>query len=162
MQIQQNLGSDIAMCLDERPPFHSSDLETRTAVERTLRWAERCKKEHVRADQALFAIVQGGGQVDLRAKCAEELVKLDFPGYALGGFSVGETTQQMVTALDLSTDLLPLAKPRYLMGVGRPEDILLACGARRGHVRLRIADKERSQCDGLHGKRNAETAKCGA
>lgn len=81
---------------------------------------------HRRQDQVQFAIVQGGLDLDLRRHCAETLVGLDFPGYALGGFSVGETTQQMVTALGPTTALLPEKKPRYLMGVGRPEDILLA------------------------------------
>src|SRR5262249_20993584 len=102
----------------------------RVAVARTLHWAERCRAAHRRADQALFAIVQGGTDVGLRARCAEALVALDFPGYALGGFSVGETMEQMAAALAPTTPLLPAGKPRYLMGVGRPEDILtaVACG----------------------------------
>jgi len=95
-------------------------------VRRTIHWAERCRASHRRADQALFAIIQGGTEVELRATCASALVAMDFPGYALGGFSVGETATQMVTALEPSTDLLPAEKPRYLMGVGRPQDILAA------------------------------------
>jgi queuine tRNA-ribosyltransferase len=95
-------------------------------VRRTLHWAERCRATHRRADQALFAIVQGGTDVGLRVQCAEALSKLDFPGYALGGFSVGETMHQMMTALEPSVDALPAPKPRYLMGVGKPLDILLA------------------------------------
>ena len=126
VRIQENLGSDIAMCLDECPSFDTDPVYRKEAVRRTLHWAERCRNAHQRPDQALFAIVQGGIDLDLRAVCAEALAALDFPGYALGGFSVGETSQQMVSALGPSAALLPAAKPRYLMGVGRPEDILLA------------------------------------
>jgi queuine tRNA-ribosyltransferase len=128
--IQENLGSDIAMCLDECPPHDTPPDYLRVAVGRTIRWAERCKAAHKRADQALFAIVQGGTDLDLRAECARELTAMDFPGYALGGFSVGETATQMVSALGPSAALLPAGKPRYLMGVGRPEDVL--AGVRAG------------------------------
>jgi len=126
VKIQENLGSDIAMCLDECPPADTPPEYREVAVRRTIHWAERCRAAHRRADQALFAIVQGGTNIALRTECAEALVKLDFPGYALGGFSVGETTQQMVTALEPSADALPTDKPRYLMGVGKPLDMLLA------------------------------------
>ncbi len=128
--IQENLGSDIAMCLDECPPAESKPEKLREAVLRSIHWAERCKEAHRRSDQALFAIVQGGTNVELRAECARALIGLDFPGYALGGFSVGETMEQMVAALAPTAQLLPEHKPRYLMGVGRPEDILeaVACG----------------------------------
>jgi queuine tRNA-ribosyltransferase len=128
--IQESLGSDIAMCLDECAPADTSPEYLREAVRRTIHWAERCRAAHRRPDQALFAIVQGGLDVALRAECAVALAELDFPGYALGGFSVGETADQMVTALEPSAALLPAEKPRYLMGVGRPEDILtaVACG----------------------------------
>ena len=126
VRIQENLGSDIAMCLDECPPFDTKPEYRELAVRRTLHWAERCRAAHRRADQALFAIVQGGTDIGLRVQCAETLTKLDFPGYALGGFSVGETTQQMATALEPSADALPTNKPRYLMGVGKPLDLLLA------------------------------------
>jgi queuine tRNA-ribosyltransferase len=128
MRIQENLGSDIAMCLDECPPFETPAEYRDIAVARTLAWAERCRIAHRRADQALFAIVQGGTDVALRVRCAEALVKLDFPGYALGGFSVGETMQQMVAALEPSADALPADRPRYLMGVGTPVDLLMAVG----------------------------------
>jgi queuine tRNA-ribosyltransferase len=128
--IQENLGSDIAMCLDECPPHGTPAEYLRVAVERTLHWAERCRAAHRRPDQALFAIVQGGTDLDLRARCAAGLVALDFPGYALGGFSVGETEAQMLAALAPSAALLPADRPRYLMGVGRPEDIL--AGVRAG------------------------------
>jgi len=135
VHIQENLGADIAMCLDECPPagppspLGGEGLGVRgleEAVRRTLHWAERCKNAHKRADQALFAIVQGGTDVALRVRCAEALTKLDFPGYALGGFSVGETPQQMAAALEPSADALPQDKPRYLMGVGTPLDLVLA------------------------------------
>jgi queuine tRNA-ribosyltransferase len=128
--IQENLGSDIAMCLDECPPADAAPERLRDAVRRTLLWAERCQAAQRRPDQALFAIVQGGTNLDLRGHCAEALVNLDFPGYALGGFSVGETMEQMTACLGPTTGLLPVQKPRYLMGVGRPEDLLaaIACG----------------------------------
>jgi queuine tRNA-ribosyltransferase len=126
VQIQENLGSDIAMCLDECPPGDGDPAQFQRAVDRTILWAQRCRDAHGRADQALFAIVQGGTDVDLRGRCAEALTAMDFPGYALGGFSVGEPTEQMLTALAPTTALLPTAKPRYLMGVGRPWDILQA------------------------------------
>jgi queuine tRNA-ribosyltransferase len=127
--IQENLGSDIAMCLDECPPFGTPADYMAVAVQRTLHWARRCRDAHRRSDQALFAIVQGGFDLKLRANCAEELRELDFPGYALGGFSVGETAEQMAAALAPTAALLPAEKPRYLMGVGRPEDLLTAVSA---------------------------------
>jgi queuine tRNA-ribosyltransferase len=128
--IQEQLGADVAMCLDECPPADTPADYLHVAVERTLRWAQRCRAAHRRPDQALFAIVQGGTDLDLRARCAEGLRALDFPGYALGGFSVGETAAQMVATLGPTAALLPADRPRYLMGVGRPEDILeaVACG----------------------------------
>jgi queuine tRNA-ribosyltransferase len=101
----------------------------RDAVRRTLLWAQRCRQAHCRADQALFGIVQGGLDLALRAECARALVGLDFSGYALGGFSVGETMEQMLAVLGPAADLLPTHKPRYLMGVGRPQDLLQAVAA---------------------------------
>jgi queuine tRNA-ribosyltransferase len=127
--IQENLGADIAMCLDECAPFGTSPEYLREAVRRTIHWAERCRTAHTRTDQALFAIVQGGTDIALRRECAAALVALDFPGYALGGFSVGETAAQMVAALPFCSELLPPNRPRYLMGVGRPQDILEAVAA---------------------------------
>lgn len=129
VKIQENLGSDIAMCLDECPPGHTSPEYWRVAVDRSIRWAARCKEAHTRQDQALFAIVQGGTNLQLRSECAAAMVAMDFPGYALGGFSVGETPRQMVEALEPSAQALPWDKPRYLMGVGRPADILRAVSA---------------------------------
>jgi queuine tRNA-ribosyltransferase len=128
--IQENLGADVAMCLDECPPADTPEGYMDIAVERTIAWARRCKQAHRRPDQALFGIVQGGMNLSLRERCAAALAELDFPGYALGGFSVGETPAQMVAALRPSAEFLPAHKPRYLMGVGRPRDILdgIACG----------------------------------
>lgn len=124
--VQENLGSDIAMCLDECPPYGCTSDQLRDAVRRTIHWAERCKSAHKRADQALFAIVQGGTDLDLRRECANSLMQHDFHGYALGGFSVGETEAQMLEILEPAAAFLPADRPRYLMGVGRPQDILAA------------------------------------
>ncbi len=129
VEIQQNLGSDIAMVLDECPPGDASPEVLRAAVRRSLLWAERCKAAHTLARQAQFAIVQGGTDIGLRAECARELVAMDFPGYALGGFSVGESPAAMHAALPECAALLPADKPRYLMGVGRPEDLLAGVAA---------------------------------
>jgi queuine tRNA-ribosyltransferase len=126
VQIQEQLGSDIAMCLDECPPFGTDPERLREAVKRTVHWADRCRTAHRRDDQALFGIVQGGTDLGLRSECAAALVALDFPGYALGGFSVGETPEQMTAVLEPSAAALPAQKPRYLMGVGRPQDIVEA------------------------------------
>jgi queuine tRNA-ribosyltransferase len=122
--IQQNLGSDISMVLDECPPADAPENVMREAIRRTVLWAERCRRAHTREDQALFAIVQGGTNLAWRRDCAAPLIDLDFPGYALGGFSVGESPDAMHAALPATADLLPAEKPRYLMGVGRPEDLL--------------------------------------
>ena len=127
--IQENLGSDIAMVLDECPPADAPEAVIRDAIRRTILWAERCRKAQTRRDQALFAIVQGGTNYEWRKACAGPLVGMDFPGYALGGFSVGESPAAMHAALPACVDLLPVAKPRYLMGVGRPEDILAGVAA---------------------------------
>jgi queuine tRNA-ribosyltransferase len=124
VEIQQNLGSDIAMVLDECPPGDADPATVRNAVRRSILWAERCRKHHTRRDQAQFAIVQGGTDLGLRAECARELVAMDFPGYALGGFSVGESPEAMHAVLPACAALLPEDRPRYLMGVGRPEDLL--------------------------------------
>jgi queuine tRNA-ribosyltransferase len=129
VRIQENLGSDIAMCLDECPAGGADEPKIREAVLRTVLWAQRCRDAHRRDDQLLFAIVQGGTNLHLRQACAESLVKMDFPGYALGGFSVGETEQAMLAALGPSAAMLPDDKPRYLMGVGRPIDLLNAIAA---------------------------------
>jgi queuine tRNA-ribosyltransferase len=129
VEIQENLGSDIAMVLDECPPSCSDPDIMRGAIRRSILWAERCRRHHGRPDQAQFAIVQGGLDVKLRADCARELVAMNFPGYALGGFSVGESPGEMHAALPACAAMLPEDKPRYLMGVGRPEDLLAAVAA---------------------------------
>jgi queuine tRNA-ribosyltransferase len=129
VEIQQNLGSDIAMVLDECPPGDAPPDVLRAAVRRSILWADRCKRHHTRPDQAQFAIVQGGTNIELRAECAREMVAMDFPGYALGGFSVGEGPAAMHAALPECVPLLPEHKPRYLMGVGRPEDLLAGVAA---------------------------------
>ena len=128
MEVEMALGADIAMVLDVCPtPTDRAAVET--AVERTHRWAERCRAAHNRPDQALFGIVQGGVFGDLRAQSATFLSGLDFPGYAVGGLAVGETKAQMYDTLAATVPLLPADKPRYLMGVGAPEDILEAVAA---------------------------------
>jgi len=126
VEIQESLGADCIMCLDECPPSGESLPRILQAVDRTTRWAERCRAAQKRTDQALFAIVQGGLHADLRGRSAEGLLKIGFPGYAVGGLSVGEPPPQMYATLDCTVPLLPADRPRYLMGVGRPEDILEA------------------------------------
>jgi queuine tRNA-ribosyltransferase len=121
--VQEQLGADIIMCLDECPEPHDRAYNEE-ALARTHAWAARCKAAQRRTDQALFGIVQGGIFADLRRQSAEFLVGLDFPGYAIGGLSVGETKAQMYAMLEVVTPLLPGDKPRYLMGVGAPEDLL--------------------------------------
>lgn len=121
--IQENLGADIIMAFDECPPPLDKDYN-RVALRRTHAWAERCLVAKTRADQALFGIVQGGIFPDLRAESARFLTGLDFPGYAIGGLAVGETKAQMHATLDIVEPLLPAHKPRYLMGVGSPEDLV--------------------------------------
>jgi queuine tRNA-ribosyltransferase len=126
--IQEALGSYVAMCLDHCPALPAAKAEIAVAVKRTIGWARRCKAAHRRGDQALFGIVQGGPHSDLRGECADALCDLDFDGYAIGGVSVGEGRDQFRQALDVTTHRLPVDRPRYLMGVGRPQDILDAVG----------------------------------
>jgi queuine tRNA-ribosyltransferase len=121
--IQENLGADILMAFDEcAPPLDRA--YNREALARTHAWAERCLKAKTRSDQALFGIVQGGVFMDLREESARFLSALDFPGYAIGGLAVGETKEQMHAVLDFLHARLPAHKPRYLMGVGSPEDLV--------------------------------------
>ncbi|MFQ5611129.1 MAG: tRNA guanosine(34) transglycosylase Tgt [Anaerolineae bacterium] len=128
IDIQQKLGGDIIMCFDECAPPDDYVYNV-SALARTHRWAERCRQAHTRPDQALYGIVQGGIFPDLRAQSVEFLAALDFPGYAIGGLSVGERKAEMHAILDGLHSLLPRHKPRYLMGVGSPED-LFECVAR--------------------------------
>ncbi|MBN1956344.1 MAG: tRNA guanosine(34) transglycosylase Tgt [Anaerolineae bacterium] len=121
--IQENLGADVIVCFDECAPANDYEYNVQ-ALARTHAWAERCKAAHGRADQALFGIVQGGIFADLRARSARFLADLGFAGYAIGGLSVGESKQQMHEVLELLDGLLPPAQPRYLMGVGTPQDLV--------------------------------------
>ncbi len=122
--IQESLGADIAMVFDHVIALPNSRANILDATERTLRWAARCKKAHAREDQAQFAIVQGGLEYDLRKRCAEELAALDFQGYAIGGLSVGEEPPEMYDCIEATIPYMPDDKPRYLMGVGTPRDLL--------------------------------------
>jgi queuine tRNA-ribosyltransferase len=124
MEIQEALGSDIAMTLDECVPYPASHEYALASQELTTRWARRAKAAHRRTGQALFGIVQGGMYPDLREKSAQDLVELDLDGYALGGFAVGETKRVMYDLIGQTAACLPEHKPRYLMGVGTPADLV--------------------------------------
>jgi queuine tRNA-ribosyltransferase len=126
VEIQESLGSDVAMVLDHVVALPAERPALIDAAERTVRWAARCRAAQRRTDQALWAIVQGGLEPDLRQECARRLVELDFAGYAVGGLSVGESPADMYRTLDVVVPVLPADRPRYLMGVGRPEDLLEA------------------------------------
>jgi len=128
-KLQNRLGADIIMCFDECAPYGASIQQLKKTVERTIRWAKRAKQAHSNAKQLLFGIVQGGINLELRTHCACELVKLDFDGYAIGGLSVGEGHKDMIKTAAHTTQQLPKDKPRYLMGVGRPADIVAAVKA---------------------------------
>jgi len=124
VQFQEALGADIIMVLDECPAYDDSLAKVQAAVRRTHQWAERCQRAQKRSDQALYAIVQGGVLPELRHQSAEYLTSLDFPGYAIGGLSLGEPKQITLTMIEETVALLPENKPRYLMGMGSPEDII--------------------------------------
>jgi queuine tRNA-ribosyltransferase len=124
MQIQRALGSDIVMCFDECPPSDAPLLAIEEAVDRTIRWATICREAPLQDHQNLFGIVQGGTHASLRQFCAEQLCKLDFEGFAIGGLSVGETAAEMYATIEATEPCLPENKPRYLMGVGTPRNIL--------------------------------------
>lgn len=132
IEIQRQLGSDIMMVLDECTPYPVSYEYAEKSQELTTRWALRCKNkfekttEHYNHKQSLFGIVQGSVFEDLRKKSAKELIEIEFDGYAIGGLSVGEPKEMMYSMVDVCTDILPIDKPRYLMGVGTPENILEA------------------------------------
>ena len=128
MQIEEDLGADIIMSFDECCPYPSTYEYTKNSMERTTRWAKRCKAAH-KTDQALFGIIQGGFYEDLREKSAKDLIELDFPGYAIGGISVGEPKDEFIKMLKYTTPLMPENKPRYLMGVGTPDYLLEAAMA---------------------------------
>lgn len=127
MQIEEDLGADIIMSFDECCPYPSTYEYTKNSMERTTRWAVRCKEVHKNVEQqGLFGIIQGGFFKDLRKKSAEDLIKLDFPGYAIGGISVGEPKGEFLDILRYTTPLMPQNKPRYLMGVGTPDYLIEA------------------------------------
>lgn len=127
MEIENDLGADIMMAFDECCPYPSTYEYTKNSMERTTRWAERCKKAHLRQEeQGLFGIIQGGFYKDLRKESAEDLIKLDFPGYAIGGISVGEPKEEFLDILRYTAPLMPTNKPRYLMGVGTPDYLIEA------------------------------------
>lgn len=128
-QIQNRLGADIIMCFDQCTPFPCEQVQLEKAVERTLKWASICKQAHVNKNQLLFGIVQGGVNLPLRTHCTSELIKFDFDGYAIGGLSVGEGHENMIKTVTHTAALLPKDKPRYLMGVGTPADIIAAVSA---------------------------------
>lgn len=133
MQIQKNLGSDICMALDECIPYPCEYGACEKSLERTLRWAGRCFDEYVRlgmpqSGRLLFGIAQGSCYKDLRQRCCRRLSEIDFPGYAIGGVSVGEPEKEMLEQVDYCTEILPEEKPRYVMGVGTPPQILQMIG----------------------------------
>jgi len=130
IEVQNALGADIIMAFDECPRADAPVEYHREAVERTLRWAAESHQAHARPnDQSLFGIVQGGVDLDLRVCAARELMGIDFPGYAIGGLAVGEGFEAMVRVLEAVTPILPASKPKYLMGVGFPRDIVAAVAA---------------------------------
>jgi queuine tRNA-ribosyltransferase len=130
MEIEHNLGADIIMAFDECPPSNADAAHIEQAVDRTLRWAQRCSETHARLPlhfgrpQALFGIVQGGTNEDLRSRCARELAQMDLPGYAIGGLAVGEEIPATYRIAAFTAGILPPEKPRYLMGIGTPVDLL--------------------------------------
>ena len=127
MEIEEALGADIIMSFDECCPYPSTYEYTKQSMERTTRWAKRCKEAHKDVEkQALFGIIQGGFYEDLREKSAKDLIELDFPGYAIGGISVGEPKEEFLKMLYFTTPLMPENKPRYLMGVGSPDYLIEA------------------------------------
>ena len=136
MEIEHALGADIIMAFDECTPYPCTRDYARDSMELTLRWAERCRLRHLQLaeerarlpPQALFGIVQGGVFADLRRECAEALVAMDLPGYAVGGLAVGEPRDEMMETLAATTPHLPVEKPRYMMGVGLPHDLVEAVG----------------------------------
>ncbi len=126
MEIEEALGADIIMAFDECCPYPSDYKYTKNSMERTTRWAARCKEAHTTENQGLFGIIQGGFYKDLREQSAKDLISLDFPGYAIGGISVGEPKEEFLDILRYTTPLMPENKPRYLMGVGTPDYLIEA------------------------------------
>ncbi len=160
MEIEEALGADIAMCFDECAPFPSDHAYAYGAMQRTHRWAERCREAHTREDQALFGIVQGSTFRDLRVESARTLAAMDFPGYGIGGLSVGEPKETMYEMLEEIMPFMPENKPRYLMGVGSPDCLLE--GVLRGVDMFDCVLQTRTARNGLamtrHGKRMLRNA----
>ncbi|HET8916553.1 MAG TPA: tRNA guanosine(34) transglycosylase Tgt, partial [Candidatus Binatia bacterium] len=129
VQIQEALGSDIAMVLDECIPHDANREYARDSTARTIRWAERCLRARSQADQLMFGIIQGGMYEDLREQCVREMNSMPFDGFAVGGLGVGEGEELLHSIAASTAGLLPKTRPRYLMGVGRPEDIMRAVRA---------------------------------
>ena len=129
MKTEEDLGADIIMAFDECCPYPSTYEYTKNSMERTTRWAKRCKEAHKTENQALFGIIQGGFFEDLRKKSVEDLIALDLPGYAIGGISVGEPKEEFLKMLYYTAPLMPKDKPRYLMGVGTPDYLIVAAMA---------------------------------
>jgi len=125
IEIQQNLGSDIMMAFDECIPYPATKEYTKTSIDRTHRWLDRCIETWTNPKQALFGIIQGSTYDEYRKECVRELVKRDLPGYAIGGVSVGEGPELMEKIVKFAAPLMPEDKPRYVMGVGNPEDLLM-------------------------------------
>ncbi len=126
IKTEEDLGADIIMAFDECVKYPETYDYTKNSMERTTRWAKRCKQAHTTKNQALFGIIQGGFYEDLREKSARDLTELDFPGYAIGGISVGEPKEEFLKMLYFTTPLMPKDKPRYLMGVGSPDYLIEA------------------------------------
>ena len=152
MAVQRALGSDIVMIFDECTPYPASHDQARESMERSLRWAERSRVAHGDSSSALFGIVQGGMYPDLRARSAQGLIELGFDGYAIGGLSVGETEQERLEVLDATCPLLPADRPRYLMGVGRPDETC-ECYTCRHYSRAYV--KHLQRCNEIQGARLA-------
>jgi len=158
MQVQKSLGSDVVMCFDECTPYPASEQEAQASMQLSLRWAERCRQEHDRINRnALFGIVQGSMYENLREQSARALMDIGFAGYAIGGLSVGEPKDDMYRVTEFVTDILPSSQARYLMGVGKPQDIVEAVArgvdmfdcvmptrnARNGHLFVRYGGEIR-------------------
>ena len=124
MEIENALGADIIMAFDECNPYQATYDYVKNSSDRTFRWLERCKAAHKREDQALFGIIQGGMYRELREKSARDITSIDLPGYGIGGLSVGEPPEKMYEMLEYTTPLMPKGKPRYLMGVGAPDNLV--------------------------------------
>lgn len=130
MEIENSLGADIIMSFDECCPYPSTYEYTKDSMERTSRWAVRCKEAHKYPDkQALFGIIQGGFYKDLRKQSVEDLIKLDLPGYAIGGIAIGEPSEEYIDILRYTAPLMPEDKPRYVMGIGSPDYLIEAAMA---------------------------------